>query len=65
MDKKKLLVLAGIDSRPDHYYEPSALSEGIAIEMEHTDNQDVAKVIAKTHIEENISYYKILKQAGL
>lgn len=65
MDAKKLLVLAGTDSRPDHYYEPSSLSEGIAIEMEHTDNQDVAKVIAKTHIDENIAYYQILKNAGL
>ena len=65
MDTKKLLVLAGIDSRPDHYYEPSSLSEGIAIEMEHTDNQDVAKVIAKTHIDEFVDYYKRLKNAGL
>ncbi len=65
MNTKKLLVLSGEDSRPNHYYEPRDLNEGIMIEMEHTDNPDVARVIAKDHIDERVDYYKQLKRVGL
>ena len=65
MDIKNLLTLTGEDSRPDHEFEPKELNDGIMVEMEHTNNTQVAKVIAKTHLLENPAYYQILKQVGL
>ena len=53
------------DPRPDSAYDPVQLEAGIKVEMEHTKNREVAKSIAKTHIDENRSYYKILDRVGL
>ena len=53
------------DPRPDSDYDPVQLEAGIKVEMEHTNNREVAKSIAKTHIDENRSYYKILDKVGL
>ena len=38
---------------------------GIAVEMEHTDNEKLALQIAKDHIKENPDYYKVLYKSGL
>lgn len=41
------------------------LEIGIATEMEHTDNKDVAKEIAIDHLAEDDIYYDKLVKAGL
>ena len=44
---------------------PGELRMGIRVEMEHTDDIDVAKKIALDHIAENPFYYTALKLAGI
>lgn len=39
----------------------NALKEGVEVEMEHTKNPEVAKEIARDHIQEDKKYYKKLK----
>lgn len=56
------VVLDGKDTRPDSDYDPDQLAAGIKVEMEHTDNRDVAKAIAKTHLDESKDYYIKLKK---
>jgi len=62
---KELLVLVGIDRRPDQLFDQKELSDGIIVELEHTNDKEIAKKIAKDHLEENPKYYQILKQVGL
>lgn len=45
--------------------DPTELSNGIKVEMEHTKNAKIAKEIAIDHLTESPHYYKILKQSGL
>ncbi len=51
------LNLSGKDSRPDSDYDSEQLKKGIAVEKEHTDNVEIAKVIAKDHLDEFPDYY--------
>jgi hypothetical protein len=43
--------------RPDSNYNPKELTWGIKVEMEHTTNKEVAKKIAKDHLDEFPDYY--------
>jgi len=51
------LTMTGTDTRPDTDYDPEQLAMGIKVEMEHTDDPEVAKVIAKTQLDEDPKYY--------
>ena len=44
---------------------PSELAMGIKVEMEHTDDIQVAKKIAMDHLAENPTYYSNLKSSGV
>ena len=50
------------DNRPDSDFDPQQLQAGITVEMEHTDNADVAKEIAKDHLTEDPHYYATLQK---
>ena len=43
-------------------FDPKSLEEGTKVELEHTDNEDIAKEIASDHITEDINYYPKLKK---
>ena len=43
--------------QPDSYFNKEELKKGIKIEMEHTENENIAKNIAKHHLLENPKYY--------
>ncbi len=47
---------------PDSEFDPEQLAIGIKIEMEHTDNEEEAKSIAKDHLAEDENYYILLKK---
>lgn len=47
---------------PDSKYDPEELKMGIDVEMEHTDDPELAKQIAKDHLEELPDYYTRLKK---
>lgn len=47
---------------PDEEFDPEQLAMGIEIEKEHTDCPDIAKSIAKDHLNEIKNYYSRLKQ---
>jgi len=59
-NKEKLIGGKG-DSRPDSDFDQEHLMNGIKVEMEHTNDPDVAKEIAKDHLTESPKYYKKLK----
>jgi hypothetical protein len=44
---------------------PSELAMGVKVEMEHTDDVEVAKKIAMDHLAENPKYYSELKASGI
>lgn len=46
----------------DSDFDPNELSMGIEVETEHTDNKDIAAVIAKAHLAEIPDYYTRLKK---
>ena len=48
--------------RPDSNYDPDELRMGIEIEKEHTDDENIAKEIAKDHLEECPDYYTRLER---
>lgn len=50
------------DNLPDREFFPTALSEGTKHEHEHTNNDQIAKEIAKDHLHEDPAYYKKVKQ---
>lgn len=50
------------DGKPDAAFTPQSLTEGTAHEREHTDQDQVAKEIAKDHLSEDPAYYKKLKE---
>jgi len=54
---------------PDSKYDSKELKMGIEIEKEHTDNEAIAKEIAKDHLAEISDYYtrlnKMEKEAGI
>ena len=43
-------------------FDPKALSKGTKVEMEHTDNPQIAKEIAKDHLREHPKYYEALEK---
>lgn len=50
------------DGIPDSKFDKKQLESGIKIEMEHTDDKEKAKEIAKDHLVEDPDYYvKLLK----
>jgi len=62
---KSLLIIVGVDPRPDAIFDREELEAGTKVEFEHTMNLQIAKKIAKDHLEENPRYYKLLKTLGL
>ena len=50
------------NDRPDSDFDADELELGIKIEMEHTDNKEEAKDIAKDHLSEIKDYYTRLKK---
>jgi hypothetical protein len=58
----KSLVIDKKDTRPDQDYDPYWLAQGIQVEMEHTTDPEVAKEIAKDHLDEFDMYYQSLKK---
>lgn len=46
------------DNLPDREFSAPALAEGAKHEHEHTDNDQIAKEIAKDHLQEDPAYYK-------
>jgi 8-oxo-dGTP pyrophosphatase MutT (NUDIX family) len=63
--KKTADLLPGgeADNKPDSQFPAKALAEGAKHEHEHTDNDQVAKEIAKDHLSEDPAYY--VKQKAL
>lgn len=58
----KDLLQGGLgDLRPDEDFDSEALAEGTKVESEHTDDDDVAREIAKDHLTEDPVYYKKLR----
>ena len=53
------------DSTPPDQLDPTQLSTGIQIEMEHTNDVEIAKEIAVDHLTEDPKYYTKLVNAGL
>ncbi len=53
------------DSTPPDQVDPTQLSTGIQIEMEHTNDVEIAKEIAVDHLTEDPKYYTKLVNAGL
>ena len=54
-------VLKHVDKdRPDSDYDPDELKRGIEVELEHTNDRTIAKIIAKDHLDEIKDYYKRL-----
>ena len=45
----------------DNFYDENELKMGIEVELEHTDDKDVATTIAKQHLAEDPAYYSKLK----
>jgi len=62
---KSILFVREKDYRPDENYNPDQLKAGIEVEMEHTEDPAVARVIAKDHLDERKDYYEIVKREGL
>ena len=60
---KDLLPGGTADNRPDSDFDSKQLAKGIEIEMEHVNNKDLAKEIAKDHLAEVPNYY--LKEDGV
>lgn len=48
------------DDRVPEDFDPEALRQGIDVEMEHTDDPDVAREIAMDHLTEDPRYYEKL-----
>lgn len=50
---------------PDIKYDEDQLEKGIKVEMEHTDDPDIAEIIAKHHLAEDPKYYDKLVKCKL
>ena len=53
------------DNTPTDQVDPNQLSIGIQVEMEHTNDPDIAQEIAMDHLTEDPQYYTKLVKAGL
>jgi len=49
------------DKKEDKDFDKKQLADGLKVELEHTNNIDLAKEIAKDHLTEDPDYYKKLK----
>jgi len=56
-DELELLLTGAQKKRPDKEYNKSELAKGVKTESEHTTNKQVAKIIAKDHLDEDTKYY--------
>jgi hypothetical protein len=50
------------DNKSDDQYDSEQLVEGMEVELEHTEDLDTAKEIAKDHLEEGEDYYERLEE---
>ena len=50
------------DNKPDSDFSPTTLAQGKQHEHEHTGNDQIAKEIAKDHLQEDPGYYKKIEQ---
>jgi hypothetical protein len=57
-----LLVGGKADNVPDREFSTPALAEGAKHEHEHTDNDQIAREIAKDHLSEDPRYYEKVKE---
>ena len=63
---KNIELSGGVgDTTPTEKVDPNQLSIGIQIEMEHTNDLDIAQEIAMDHLTEDPEYYDKLVKAGL
>lgn len=62
---KEKLIGGSADFKPDSNFNPQELSMGIRHELEHTDDEKIAKEIAKDHLSEDPNYYSNLKSSGM
>lgn len=53
------------DTRMPSDFDPEELERGVEVEMEHTDDAEIAREIAMDHLEEDPEYYDKLLKAGL
>jgi hypothetical protein len=58
------IVLKGGDI-PDREFDEKQLEIGTEVETEHTDDREIAKMIAKGHLSVTPRYYELLTKAGL
>lgn len=54
---KKRDIIIGKSSKPDSFFNKNQLEIGTKIELEHTNSPEIAKRIAKDHLEESPRYY--------
>jgi hypothetical protein len=59
---KDVLTGGSADNMPDSKFNPETLAEGKKHEHEHTDSDQVAKEIAKDHLQEDAAYYEKIKK---
>jgi hypothetical protein len=61
-DADSELTIGKHDDVPDSEFDAEELAKGIKVEMEHTDDLEIAKSIAKDHLSEAKNYYtRLLK----
>jgi len=60
--EKKVLKQVTINTTPDSEFDSKELELGIKVEMEHTEDESLAKSIAKDHLLEVSDYYTKLKK---
>lgn len=66
LEKRNDLLLGGKGDRAkEQDFDADELAKGIKTEMEHTDDEDMAKEIAMDHLTEDPKYYTKLLKAGL
>jgi hypothetical protein len=66
MAKRKLIpITTQVYAPKGTNYNPRHLAMGTKIEMEHTPDKNLARNIAKNHLDEDPMYYKKLKAAKL
>ena len=63
--KDEAFIIGKHNDVPDAQFDQEELKKGIEVEMEHTDNPEVAKAIAKDHLSEMDDYYtRLLEMEG-
>jgi len=55
--KLKLAIANLFPTKPDSFFDKGELERGIKVELEHTNDESIAKEIAKHHLEEFSNYY--------